>query len=160
MAESSDHLERETRSGERREPIVARTPEVRGNSRGAGRYIQEETPEGEPRDLNSQEIAEAMEGMRAQIARLEQQRVRDQEETSGRERMMEKENATLLRAMSRGIGQREALDRATDVDMAADPKTMHIGTNLFLDEMREDGLRLPDWKRPGPRVHPHPGTRN
>ena len=62
-------------------------------------------PEGELQDLNAQEIAEAMEGMRAQIAQLERQRVRDQEEASGRERRLEKENAMLLSALSRGIGQ-------------------------------------------------------
>ncbi|KAL6211689.1 hypothetical protein ACLB2K_016912 [Fragaria x ananassa] len=89
MAESSDHLEREAGREEQREPIVGRTPEARGSSRGAGRGIQEEKPEGEPRDLNAQEIAEAMEGIRAQITRLEQQRVRDQGEASGRERRLE-----------------------------------------------------------------------
>lgn len=104
MAESSHHLEWEAER-ERRELTVVRTPEARGSTRGAGQGIREETPEGEPRDLNTQEIAEAMEGMRAQIAQLERQRVRDQEEASGREHRLEEENVALLSALSQGIGQ-------------------------------------------------------
>ncbi|KAL6179254.1 hypothetical protein ACLB2K_050770 [Fragaria x ananassa] len=156
MAESSEHLEQEAGREEQREPIVARTPKARGSSRGTRRGIQEETSEGEPRELNAQEIAEAMEGIRAQIARLEQQRVKDQEKASGRERRPEKENTTLMSAMSRGKGQREALDRAAELDRVAksdraatsrltgvrpgaNRRTVHIRTNLFPDEMRNDG---------------------
>ncbi|KAL6133913.1 hypothetical protein ACLB2K_066146 [Fragaria x ananassa] len=61
-----------------------------------------------------------LEGMRAQITRLEQQRVKDQEEASGRERRLEKENAILMSTLARGIEHREALDRAAESNRAAE----------------------------------------
>ena len=60
-----------------------------------------------------------LEGMKAQITRLEQQRVRDQEEASRRERRLERDNATLISALARGIEHQEGLDRTTESDRVA-----------------------------------------
>ena len=75
---------------------------------------------------------------------------RDRGEASGRESRLERDNATLMRALARGVEDREVLDRAGELDRAAkarhtgalvgtNRRTVHIGTNLFLDELWNEG---------------------
>ncbi|KAL6208934.1 hypothetical protein ACLB2K_019877 [Fragaria x ananassa] len=75
---------------------------------------------------------------------------RDRGEASARERRLEGDNAMLMGALARGVEHREALDRASELDREAtsrqtgapkgtNRKTMHIGKNLFPDEMRNEG---------------------
>ncbi|KAL6145660.1 hypothetical protein ACLB2K_056345 [Fragaria x ananassa] len=113
MAELTEQQDQE------REVILGRTPKIAGGiSRITGRTLRDETPEYVSRDLNPQEVAEMLEDMRAQITQLEQQSAYDRVEASGRERRLEKDNATLMRALARGVEHREALDWAGELDRA------------------------------------------
>ena len=146
----------------RTEVTHGRTPE---SGRGSSRITEREpnrTTENVPRDLNPQEVGEMLEDMRSQIARLEQRGAREREDASTRERRLERDNAILMGALERGIEHREVLDRASERDRAAtsrlvgtpagaNRKTVHIGTNLFPDEMRNEGP--PPLPEPVPEVH-------
>ncbi|KAL6190857.1 hypothetical protein ACLB2K_037251 [Fragaria x ananassa] len=142
MAELTEQQDQEAGHEGRREVTYGRTPESGGGSSGiTGRDVRDGTPE-------------------------------NRGEASGRERRLERDNATLMRALARGVEHREALDRAGELDRAATSRqtgapvgtncrTVHIGTNLFLEEMRNEGpLPLPEpvsksklegkenWKKP------------
>lgn len=91
------------------------------NETGDGRL--ERTPDGTVNDLNPEEVADMIEGMRADSARLERERARDHEEAMARERRLERHNATLMNTLARRIDQNQAIDRRSRPNKLREPGT-------------------------------------
>ncbi|KAL6176919.1 hypothetical protein ACLB2K_053551 [Fragaria x ananassa] len=100
-----------------------------------------------------------IEGMRADSAQLERERVRDHEEAMARERRLERDNATLMNALARRIDQNQVIDRAIATQQALGTRnqetpmnpvtpatrarrTVHVNANLFSEGIQNKGLPL------------------
>lgn len=136
---------------------MGRSSQTTVDTQGLRDHQGEPTPDGAVDDLTPEETIEAMEGMRAEIIRLGIERERDSREAMARERRLERDNETILSALTRRVAHNRALERAAtsrpvleNSETTDNPnslvapfrearKTVHVGVNLFLERMRSEG---------------------
>ncbi|KAL6141495.1 hypothetical protein ACLB2K_059783 [Fragaria x ananassa] len=70
------------------------------------------TPDGTMSDLTQEEMEDMVERLRADMERIERERTRDRLDAAAREKKQERDNATIMGALSRRLERDEAIERA------------------------------------------------
>ncbi|KAL6185347.1 hypothetical protein ACLB2K_041481 [Fragaria x ananassa] len=111
------------------------------------------TPDGTIRDLTHEEMEDMVERLRADVARMERERMRDRLNAATREKKLEADNATIMSVLSRRLESDEAIERAANSVREAQGegggspvtpptdtrRTVVVGANLFPEVIEREG---------------------